>query len=193
MANDDKNKINQDEEDDHSGAGGLGGGIAGKLGSQSAHISSVESEDDDQDGEGGLGGATGEIGFRYKDAMSIGPRDDALPPTEIKRLLAIHKEIHKSYVDKQKQARKERRSIKGQQERLKRRAGLGLGTGGGSSRFKAHPISNKAQFSGIDRQVIGLPTENMENTNEAQRNELENRNELRLQNAPRFNPKPRPN
>ncbi|MEO8400645.1 MAG: hypothetical protein ABI597_02465 [Gammaproteobacteria bacterium] len=157
----------------------------------------IQDEDDSQGGETGAGGVAGEIGFRFKDAMSIDPRDDALPPSEIKRLLAVHRELHKARVDKQKILRKERNALKQQGSKAQNRTGLGYGSGGGRySPYKKHPISSKAQFSGVDRQVTGLPSENIADTNKEQRDELENRNELRnelrYQNAPKFNPKPRP-
>jgi len=150
----------------------------------------------DQDEEGS-DGVAGEVRFRYKDAMSIDPRDDALPLPEANRLLAIHKDIHKSYVDKQKQTRKERKLLKEGRNSLTSRQSADVALqagvrGGRSSPYKKHPISNKAQFSGVDRQISSLPTENIAETNEQQRNELENRNELRHRNVPQFNPKLRP-
>lgn len=154
----------------------------------------------DEEKSGSSGSSTGEIHFRYKDAMSVEPRDDVLPPSEIKRLLTVHKEIHKERVNKQKLARKERKALK--EGRVARvavngvRAGRGGGGGGRYSPYKQHPITQKAQFSGMDKQVIGLPSENQAQTNEELRdaleNRLQNRNELRHQNTPKFNPKPRP-
>ena len=159
--------------------------------------------DEEEGGSGGesSGGSTGEIHFRYKDAMSVEPRDDLLPPSEIKRLLAVHKELHKDRVDKQKITRKERKALKeGRVTRVAEQGfRVGRGFGGGAGRYspyKQHRIAQKAQFSGMDKQVIGLPSENRAETNEEQRdaleNRLENRNELRFQNTPKFNPKPRP-
>jgi len=147
----------------------------------------------EEGGEGGKGGKSGEIHFRYQDAMSLPQRDDLLPPEEIRRLLIVQKELHKSHVDKQKSTRKERTAIKEGRVQYDHRAGLRAGYGSGSQ-FKKHWISNKAQFSGIDRQVVGVPTENRAETNEANRNELENRLQLRHahRNVPKFNPKPRP-
>jgi hypothetical protein len=166
-----KNTINYDlNEEDDSGQGSFGG-----TGDESG---------------GGIGG---KIHFRFRDAASLPPRDDVLPITEIKRLLIVHGELHKERVDKQKQTRKERAALKegkklathGQQQRQ------GFG---GSARFKQHPIANKAQFSGIDKQVTGLPTEFDAETNAEMQDRLENRlqNRLQHQNVPRFNPTPRP-
>lgn len=170
MKNDNENKIDQDEE------GSQGG----------------------ESGDTGQGGVTGAVHFRYKDSLSTGPRDDALPPTEIKRLLAIHQDLHKEFVNKQKLTRKER-ALKEGRRTLDSRRGFGYGHGAGRvSPYKQHPITSKAQFSGMDRQVVGLPNDNLQNTNDDKRNELENRLEHRLENrnelraAPKFNPVPRP-
>lgn len=154
-----------------------------------------DEEEGSQTGESGQGGVAGEIRFRYKDAMSIDPRDDALSPSEAKRLLAVHKDLHKSYIDKQKQTRKERKQLKEGRASLTSRHDVtarGAGKGRRYSPYKRHPISSKAQFSGVDKQISGLPTENLAETNEQKRNELQNQNRLTYQNAPRFNPKPRP-
>ncbi len=163
-----------------------------------------QDEEDSKGGESGdtgQGGVAGEVRFRYKESLATTPRDDALPPTEIKRLLAVQHDRHKEYVNKQKLTRKDRKALK--EGRLQIRQGPGSRRGHGAGRgshYKQHPITNKAQFSGMDRQVIALPNENMANTNDDRRNELENRlenrlqnrNELRYQNTPKFNPTPRP-
>jgi hypothetical protein len=83
-----------------------------------------QDEEGSQTGEGGQGGVAGEIRFRYKDAMSIAPRDDALPLHEVNRLLAVHKDLHKAYIDKQKQTRKERKQLKEGRASLTSREGL---------------------------------------------------------------------
>ena len=149
---------------------------------------------DGESGEGG--GSSGDIQFRYKDILSDGPRDDALPAGEIKRLLIVHQDLHKERVDKQKLTRKERKAMKEGRVSLSsnyhnqhgmRQHGL---SGGRASSYKSHPITEKAQFSGIDRQVNFLPTENQSETNLEIKDKLENR--YRLQHAPKFNPKLRP-
>src|SRR4051812_27026629 len=69
--------------------------------------------DDEEDTQrGGTGGQTGEVEFRYKDAMAVAKRDDVLPESEIKRLLIVHKDIHKERVDKQKATREARNAVK---------------------------------------------------------------------------------
>lgn len=157
-----------------------------------------DEEEGSQTGESGQGGVAGEIRFRYKDAMSVGPRDDALPPSEVKRLLAVHYDLNKSYIDKQRQTRKERKQLKEGRASLTSRQEVTARAGRGErySPYKKHPISNRAQFSGVDRQISALPTENLAVTNEQNKNELQNKlqnkHRLTYQNAPRFNPKPRP-
>ncbi|MHB1947689.1 MAG: hypothetical protein ACYCQI_06200 [Gammaproteobacteria bacterium] len=149
-----------------------------------------QSDDEGESGQGS-GGKTGEIRFIYRDAMSLPPRDDMLPPSEIKRLLIIHKDLHRERVEKQKMTRKEREALKEGKLHLQASYMQGLGQGGGTrSNYKKHPIANKAQFSGIDKQTSNLPTEFNAETNLEMQNKLENRYVLR--NAPKFNPKPRP-
>lgn len=156
-----------------------------------------DNRDDDSQGsqgsQGGQGGKTGKIGVRVKTEIS---RDDLLAPSEVRRLLQAHQNLHKSYVDKQKQLRKERAAIKEGRKDLaaQLRSQHGRGGSGGLSRYKKHPISNKAQFSGMDKQVSTLPTEFEAETNSEMRNDLENRYNYRFQPAParRHLPKPRP-
>jgi hypothetical protein len=160
-----------------------------------------EDEKDDQDGQVGSGeegkggqtggGQTGKIHFRFRDAASLPPRDDVLPPNEIKRLLIIHNDIHKNYVDKQKQTRKERAALKKGKKHLMGHQQIRGTHGGGASKYKKHPISNKAQFSGIDKQIIGIPTEFSAETNLEMQEKLENRFVNRQ--VPRFHPKPQRN
>lgn len=143
-----------------------------------------------QSGETGSGGKTGEVGFRFKTEIF---RDDQLPPAEIRRLLQIHKEAHKAYVTKQKLTRKERLALKEGRKDLTSQYRLGQGAGGGGlSSYKKHPISNKAQFSGIDKQLSALPTENEADTNAELREKLENKYNHRYTPTKQFNPKPRP-
>lgn len=139
----------------------------------------------EESGEGGQGGKSGEIEFRYHDVLSAPKRDDLLPPGEIKRLLIVHQEVHKDRVVKQKIAREQRAALKEGRyvaptaEQL--RQGLS-GGGGGVSPYKKHPISNMAQFSGVDKQVVGVPTLNEADTNPEMKDALENRLQNRLEN-----------
>jgi len=149
---------------------------------------------DEGEGEGskGKGGKSGEIGFRVKTEIS---RDDLLSPTELNRLRAAENGFNKAQVDKQKLLRKERAALKEGRKDLvaQYRGQLGHGGGGSTSRYKQHPIANKAQFSGIDKQVSQIPSESEANTNDQLRNDLENRYNLTYQHQPKrtFNPRPR--
>lgn len=154
-------------------------------------------DDDEDEGTGTAGGSGDIIHFRYKDILSAEPRDDLLPPGEIKRILVVHDELHKTRVDKQKQMRKERELLKSgravtPEMKYQIQMGRGLSGGGSATAYKTHPITQKPQFSGMDRQVSALPTENKAETNQELKEALENRHQLRFQNAPKFNPKPRP-
>lgn len=148
--------------------------------------------DDDEGASGeGKGGVGGKIVFRFKDAASLQPRDDVLPPGEIKRLLVVHKEIHKGRVDNQKNARKERAALKEGKKHLATKSMQQVyGQGGGVSKYKKHPITNKAYFSGIDKQLISIPSEFVAETNQELREKLEQR--FTHRHTPKFNPKPTP-
>jgi hypothetical protein len=154
-------------------------------------------DDDEDEGTGTDGGSGDIIHFRYKDILAAEPRDDLLPASKIKHILAMHDELHKTRVDKQKQIRKERELLKSGRTitpEMKYQIQMGRSTGGGgsASNYKTHPITQKPQFSGMDQQVSALPTENKAETNQELKEALENRHQLRYQNAPTFNPKPRP-
>lgn len=152
----------------------------------------LDENEDEKGGETGgsstgSGGKTGEIVFRFRDAMSLPPRDDMLPPSEIRRLLIVHKDLHKERVTKQKNTRQDRAAIK-EGRTIGYRHGQGQGYN--QTNYKKHPISNKAQFSGIDKQTQVLPTQFEAETNNEMRDKLENR--FTHRNMPRFHPKPRP-
>lgn len=148
-------------------------------------------QDDGDTGTGGTGtgGKSGQVEFREFISSGGETRDDLLTGEEKKRLLSVHKDIHESNVKKQKSLRERRQDVKNgkitlDQYRQEKQPG---------SQFKANPIlRDKAQFSGQDPQVNSLPDQNIADTNEADRNELEFALRLRNapQSAPRFNPKP---
>jgi hypothetical protein len=167
-------------------------GRSGRTGS----LYDASQDDEGGTGESGTGGKTGAIEFRLQDGSAGLRRDDLLAPNELKRLLQVHDELHKGRVNKQKITREERAAQKDGRYvtsmESKYRQGLGGGGGGTASRFKKHPISNMAQFSGIDKQVVGVPTLNEAETNSDLKNDLENRLENKYRNTPRFNPRPRP-
>ena len=151
-----------------------------------------------EDDKGGKGGKSGDIEFHLFTAAS---RDDALSPTETTRLLRLHEELHKVQVDTQKADRKEREQIKKGQKPLTAgydALGLRRGAGGSESAFKTHPISSHAQFSGAtDKKVTGVPSDNLAETNDSEKQklveELHLRFEHKLKNTPKSSlPKPRP-
>jgi hypothetical protein len=152
----------------------------------------------DQDDESGDSGHLGGSGVEFHFDISPGERrDDLLSTEELKRLLKVHHDLHYDLVKKQKIERKNRNEIKeGKRPTVANDYSIGNSGFGANQGGKQHPLTQKAYFSGIDKQVIGLQSENVANTNEGQKNELEARLELknRLQhkNAPKFNPTPRP-
>jgi hypothetical protein len=159
---------------------------------------------DDEGGRGSQGGQTGAVEFRYRDILSTDARDDVLPESEARHLLAVFEDDHKERVDRQKRTRKERDDIKNGRVQANNYDALGLrigggGGGGGTSPYKTHPLSNHAQFSGAtDRKVTGVPSDSLAETNDDAKDKLINDYDLtyqhthKLQNAPKFNPKPRP-
>ena|SRR3990167_9295619 len=144
-------------------------------------------KNDDEDEEGG--GKSGDIEFVYHDPLSGPQREDLLPENEKKHLLHMHEELHEARVAKQKETRDQRKLVK---EGHSFQTGLG-GTFP-STNYKQHPLTQKAQFSGIDKQLNVIPTENMAETNEDKREELQHQFQLQYQpeHVPRNQPKPRP-
>lgn len=144
----------------------------------------------DESGESGQGGKSGQIDFKDFTASTQHLRDDLLPD-ELRRMLSVHDNLVEANVKKQKDKKAQYKALKDNKVTLaQHRQGLGNGM---SSQYRGHPVlNNKAQFSGIDRQVNALPNENIADTNEANRDELQN--QYRLQHAPgmqpSFNPKP---
>ncbi len=159
-------------------------------------------EEEGKDGKSGTGGKSGAIEFQYRDILSGDARDDQLPDSDIRHLLTVHEDIHLDRVNNQKHKRKERDDIKNgrvkahQNDSLGLRIGGGAGGGGSASPYKSHPLSNHVQFSGAtDRKVTGVPSDNLSETNDKNKNDLLNeldlRNRHKLKQAPTFNPRPR--
>lgn len=146
--------------------------------------------------ESGSQGQGGDIEFRDFITSQSQTRDDLLPPAEKQRLLAVHKEIHELRVKKQKEMRELRQDIKeGKKQARGWNHGL-MGGGGATGSYKPNPkLADKAQFSGVDKQVIALPSDNMAVTNEEKRDEheLQFQHQLQLRytpdNTPRLTPK----
>lgn len=150
-------------------------------------------DSDDGSDDSGTGGQGGQIEFHDFIGRAGSQRDDDLPFDEQRRLLAVHNDTHEFRVKKQKETRDQRKDVKNGKVPLKDyKQGMAASMG---SQYKTHPaLHDKAQFSGVDRQVNALPNENVADTNEANRNELENQYRKRYQPevAPKFNPKPQP-
>ena len=152
--------------------------------------------EEDESGDSGHSGGSG-VEFRFD--ISPGERRDDLLSSKEKHLLKIHHDLHYDLVKKQKIERKNRNEIKeGKRPAVANNYSVGNSGYGMNQGGKPHPLSQKAYFSGIDKQVIGLQSENLANTNEGEKEELKAREELKLQNrfqhknVPKFNPTPRP-
>src|SRR3990167_7225091 len=128
--------------------------------------SQTQREDEDS-GTGSVGGA-----IEFHDFISVNNhlREEKLPPDVIKDLQSRHKRKHEALVEKQKKERDYRHDVKEgkvtpemhKQNKAERNSG-----------FPPHPtLSDKAQFSGIDKQENQIPTNSETQTNDADRNEL---------------------
>lgn len=153
-----------------------------------------ETEGESGSGESGAGGKSGQIEFRDFLAGGERLRDDLLSPEERKRLLAVHKDTTVSNIQKQKERKEQYKALKeGKVTVAAHRAGMAAV--GANPQYKTNPVlANKAQFSGTDRQINALPTENMAETNNEKRQELQFQYNLRHRpeyaHTPKFNPKP---
>lgn len=146
-------------------------------------------EDTDDSDEGGeSGGQAGKIEFR--EFVTTGPLRDDLPGDKLRHIIIMHEGAHlgavkkqKEHIDILKQAKENKDNVNNKQ----RGQGNTLGGGTGHSEYKDHPILSK-KANGADNKVSPLPNENTADTND----ELKNRLVNRLQNVPKFNPKPLP-
>lgn len=147
----------------------------------------------ENDDDTGQGSKTGQVEFH--DFLTPGELRDELPPQEKKRLLAVHGDINIANVKKQKEKRDHYKALKEGKITLAEHR-QGLAERGMNSGFKPHFLSTTVQFGSgvIDSQNNPVPAEQMADTNEENRNELENAYRLRYapQNAPKFNPKLKP-
>lgn len=141
------------------------------------------SKPNEESDDGESGGNGSDLPFIYRDPLSGPQRDDLLPENDKKRLLQEHQVLHAGYVIKQKQAREQRSVIKANPQAYFQ---TGLIEQGFSTAYKTHPISRKAQFAGIDKQNNFIPTENLAETNQDKREELQL--QFRLQHQPEYAP-----
>tara|TARA_R110000868_G_scaffold397233_3_gene669789 strand:+ start:2424 stop:2912 length:489 start_codon:yes stop_codon:yes gene_type:complete len=150
----------------------------------------IKNLDDDRDEDGGSG-QVGSIEFRDFVTGISSLREDNLPPDELKRIRAVHNTAHESRVKKQKELRQNRQDLKDGKitmdaHREKMSAEM-------QSDYPPHPtLSDKAQFSGIDKQENQVPSLNEAQTNDENRNELQNEYQKKFQPemGKKFNPKP---
>lgn len=150
--------------------------------------------EDDESGGTETGGNSGHIAFREFVGVER-LRDDLLPPDERKRLLIVHKNANEQSVKKQKERRDQYKDLKEGKTQLKDFR-QGLADNRNDRGYKPHAIlANKAQFSGIDRQVNTLPGETAD-TNNDKRAELQYQYNLQYRpqhaNTPKAAPKPTP-
>jgi len=149
--------------------------------------------EDDESGESGTstGGQGGKIEFHDFITGTTSRRDDNLPPDELRRLRAVHNIAHESRIKKQKELRDYRQALKEGKVSLEtHRENKAQEM---SSKYPPHPtLSNKAQFSGIDKQENQVPSLNETQTNDENRNELENqyRKTYQPEMGKKFNPRP---
>ncbi len=167
-----------------------------------------EPGDNTEDEEGGTstgrsGGSSGEVLFHFE--TFVEKRDDLLSFEEIKRLRLVEKGLHKEITNKQKLIIKERdaakKGIKPHQNNVNANQFGGNDFG---SNFKTHPISNTAQFSGAEKQVVGVPNLGKIQTNERDQKKLvdefthqltlknKNTKEMGHEYVPTSRPRPKP-
>lgn len=139
---------------------------------------------DDSSGQGG------KIEFHDFVTGPVSLRDDQLPADELRRLLSIHKDASEDRIKKQKELRDLRKEQK--EGNKLRQTGQGLSSGMGAQ-YPQHPILSD-KFRGADPTVNPNPSENISQTNEANRNELQHKYQLthqpQLRPGQQFNPKP---
>lgn len=155
---------------------------------------SLLNEDDQDTDSGESGGQGSQVAFTDFTNMSGGHTRDDLLPDEKKRLLWMHGEVNEASIKKQKAKREQYKALKEGKVTLAAHR-QGVLEAGLNSQFKPNPILAKArQFVGIDKQVNPLINEFIADTNEALRNELEQKLQLqqRLENRPRPTSTPKP-
>jgi hypothetical protein len=149
----------------------------------------VLGEDEEGGESGSQGGKSGSLEFR--EFLFIG-EEKKLSPEEERQLLAVHKETNSQLIEKQKKLRDQRKEKK---EGKTVAYGQTAGMEARSSAFLKHPILGEAaEFDGVDPQVNLDPTIYKAETNSEKQEELvyQHQLRLRLENQPRFNPKPSP-
>ncbi len=111
---------------------------------------------EDTNGEGGSGGKAEEVKFRFKDAMSLDPRDDQI----VKHLVDTHPAKHKSLVDQQKSKREEYDRVRRGEIKAERGYSLGQGSGGGGKVLPHKILKDSPQHTtSTDPKISSNPNE----------------------------------
>lgn len=137
----------------------------------------INKVEDDSEGESGqsTGGQSGQIEFR--DFLAGGERlRDDLSPDELKHALAVLSDASEQRIKDQQKKRDLYKDLRNGKVPLRDfRAAMGMNVD-----YRAHPtLADKAQFSGADKEVNALPTENIAETNNEKRNQLQMQYNLR--------------
>ncbi len=144
-----------------------------------------------EDEDSGTGAKGGAIEFHDFITPNQSKREENMPPDEVARLRAVHKANHEAIVKKQQALRQYREDLKN--KKISMETHRENQANEMNSNYPAHPIlSNKAQFSGIDKQENQVPTMSETQTNDENRNELELGYKLKHQPemGKKFHPKP---
>lgn len=138
-------------------------------------LKKIDSTEDDSDqGESGSGAAGSSIQFADFVTGKTGLTEDSLPPDEIRRLRAVHNTAHEDRVKKQKALIENRNAVKeGKDVSDRHQAQMAAER---ENQYPPHPLlADKAQFSGIDKQENQVPSLNETQTNEGDKEKLENK------------------
>ncbi len=133
----------------------------------------INLNDRDQE-DSGSGAAGSSIQFADFVTGKSGITEDSLPPDELRRIRAVHNAAHEDRVKKQKALIENRKAAKeGKEAANKHQAGMGAER---ENQYPPHPLlADKAQFSGIDKQENQVPALNETQTNEGDKEKLENK------------------
>jgi hypothetical protein len=156
------------------------------------HLEDENQGDDGDESSGSQGGRSGQVEFH--DFLSPGgSREDLLSYDEKKHLLLIHKDGNEIRLKKAKDLIADRLKIKEKVGKFLHSVyeyGKSFAQGA-HNQYKPNPaLHDKAQFSGVDKQVSPDSTINDAITNEAERQEPEN--EYRKRFTPELTPHFRP-
>lgn len=159
-------------------------------------------DEEDESGQGAGGQSGSGIAFRDFTESATAKRDDFLNPSEIKRLLGVHKELSARLIEKAKELKEVREKLKelvrnGKLSRATYRQQGGHAELTQENNFNPHPhLWDKVPYVGRNP-VNQLPSNSTANTNEEARhtNELKYtpKQQPRLHHTPRYTPnKPTP-